>query len=296
MSSRPGGPGRCYGSGMPLKLHNDDAPVDQRPDVSCVIPTFNDRVNLARAVSSSLRQADVHVEVTLVDDCSDAETRAFIADLAATDPRIRTFYLPENGGQGRARNLGAALARGRYLAFMDQDDEHAPNWYRFAVGILDSSATLGALSGRACVIDIPSRFGIDETDVRIRGLSAVFTTNMLFRRSVFLASGGFPTSPLWRRKIAGEDGVYRQGFCRNWRAGQCDHPALVHRAKEGGATVHFLDRTSVEDNRVVMNEFDLVETDGTLEAARQEFYGRAAEAACEVRNAVMPAEADGGGA
>lgn len=261
------------------------------PDVTCVIPTFNDRVNLRRAVASVLAQTGVTVEVVLVDDCSNAETRDFIAALAREDDRITTFFLPQNGGQARARNIGAMLARSQFIAFLDQDDEHAADWYRYAVADLKANPQRGGLSGEAVIVDIPPRFGIDGSDLRLRGLSLVFITNIVFRRSAFLASGGFPTGPLWRTKIAGEDGTFRHGFARNWRAAQCPRPAVIHRAKEGGATVFFLDRSTVEAGRVVITRLEEIEKNGQLRSAQEEFWARARRIALEVRDCANPAAA-----
>jgi glycosyltransferase involved in cell wall biosynthesis len=252
------------------------------PDITCVIPVYNDRVNLGRAVASALGQKAVRVEVLLVDDCSDAATREYVATLGDTDPRIRTFFLQRNGGQGQARNIGAMLAAGRFIAFLDQDDEHSPGWYREALEYLEQRPSLGALTGDATVIDIPVRFGIDRTDLRIRGLSSVFVTNIVFRRSVFLASGGFPTTGLWRSAIAGEDGTYRVGLARNWNFVRCAREALIHRAREGGATVYFLDRSKVEQDKVVMTRLEEIESNGQLESAQQDFWDRARLCAQEV--------------
>lgn len=260
----------------------------EAPDITCVIPTYNDRIHLERAVRSALSQQGVRVEVILVDDYSDSQTRNFISCLADTDDRIRSFFLPANGGQGQARNIGATLAGGRFVVFLDQDDEHAPGWYRYAIDLLRTRADLGALSGRARIVDIPARFGIDESDLRLRGLSLVFVTNIVFRRSVFMASGGFPTSSIWRSPIAGEDGVYRMGLARNWPVVQCDQPAVIHRAKEGGATVFFLDRSEVRDNRVIMTRLEPIETNGVLQEAQNEFWEKARETAQELRTACVP--------
>jgi predicted SAM-dependent methyltransferase len=263
------------------------------PHISCVIPTYNDRINLPRAVASALGQEGVDVEVILVDDLSDAATRELITSMAATDPRIRSFLLPANGGQGQARNIGAMLARSRFVTFLDQDDEHAPGWYRYALDQLGATPSVGAFAGRAEVIDIPARLGIDATDLRVRGLNEVFITNIVFRRSVFLASGGFPTQGLWRSRVAGEDGVFRRGLAHNWHGAQSTHPALVHRAKEGGATVYFLDRTKVVDGQVVIARPDEIEIDGTLNAAQEDFWRAATLSALEVRDCVaQPQERD----
>jgi glycosyltransferase involved in cell wall biosynthesis len=230
-----------------------------------------------------LSQRGVEVEVLLVDDCSDGPTREFIETLAATDDRIRTFFLQRNGGQAQARNIGAALARGRFVAFLDQDDEHEAGWYAHAVKLMLDHPVLGAVSGRATVIDLPERLGITGPDLRVTGLSYVFITNMVFRTSVFRASGGFPTEQLWRSKAAGEDGVFRMGFAQNWTAHQCDHPAVVHRAREGGATVFFLDRSVVQDGKVVMTRLEEIERNGQLPAAHAAHLQLAQRTAAEMR-------------
>jgi glycosyltransferase involved in cell wall biosynthesis len=258
----------------------------EAPELTCIIPTFNDRTNLKRAVDSALSQQGVRTEVILVDDCSDTSTQDFIRQLARSDERISCFFLPENGGQGRARNIGAVLARARLVAFLDQDDEHETGWYLHALGKFNDAPALGALGGGTRIIDIPARLGIDETDIRIGGLSAVFVTNIVFRRSVFLASGGFPTADVWRSRIAGEDGAFRHAMARNWRGAQSDHPALIHRAKEGGATVFFLDRSKVEDGRVVMTRLEDIEINGVMENAQEDFWRAAMLSAEEVRQCV----------
>ncbi|MDB5767714.1 MAG: hypothetical protein JWQ61_2528 [Collimonas fungivorans] len=251
------------------------------PDVSCIIPSFNGMDRLGAAVQSVLNQQGVNVEVVIVDDYSNAETRSFILELASHDERIRPFFLPENGGQSVARNIGAMIARSPFIAFLDQDDEHCPGWYAAALGILRQQPTLGALSGSAQVVDIPARFGIDETDVRIRGLSAVFMTNIVCRRSVFLASGGFPTAEIWRSPIAGEDGAYRFALKEHWNGGGCDFPALKHWAKEGGTTVRFLDRTKVVDGKVSIVEQHELERNGELQATLDAFMADVARIARE---------------
>ena len=255
----------------------------REPDISCVIPAFNDRVHLPRAVRSALSQEGVQVEVLIVDDCSDSATREFIENLAAADPRIRPFLLSRNGGQSEARNIGAALARGRFIAFLDQDDEHEPGWYRTALHLLRERPALAAISGRARVVDIPARLGVAEDDLRLENLTNVFATNIVFRTSVFRASGGFPTGGVWRTPAAGEDSAYRHGIAHNWAATECAHPALIHHAREHGATVHYLERSEVRNGEVVITRMDDIEASGQLQAAFRQFTERFAAISQELR-------------
>jgi glycosyltransferase involved in cell wall biosynthesis len=88
--------------------------------ISVVMPCFNRLRHLRSAVDSVCVQTWTDFEFLIIDDGSDAETRAYLAGLV--DPRIRVILHAHTGNQSRLRNLGVAQARGRYVAFMDSDD------------------------------------------------------------------------------------------------------------------------------------------------------------------------------
>lgn len=241
------------------------------PQVTCIIPVYNGQEYLERAVLSVLNQNNVNVEVLLIDDCSpQQQARDCAMELARRDSRVRTLFLPENGGQSQARNLGIVLARAPFIMFLDQDDEHIQDWYWLAVQFLEQNPKVAAISGRALTVDLPERLGVQDDDLRVIGLSGVFMTNMLLRRSVALTSGGFPMTEQWRNLAAGEDGHYRSLLVHHWNVLGCDQPALIHHAREGGATVYFLDRSRVEDGRVLI-EADASEKSGLLQQAADQY-------------------------
>lgn len=90
--------------------------------VSVIIPAYNAAPFIQGAIESALAQTGVAVEVIVVDDGSVDETPA---KLAAFGNRIRVVR-QANAGIGHARNRGARLARGPWLAFLDADDEWLP--------------------------------------------------------------------------------------------------------------------------------------------------------------------------
>ncbi len=96
----------------------------ETPMVSVIIPTFNRRELLMRAVDSALSQTLGEIEVIIVDDGSTDGTEELFA--SCRDPRVR-YHLLEHRGACAARNAGLDLARGRYIAFLDSDDRWAPN-------------------------------------------------------------------------------------------------------------------------------------------------------------------------
>jgi glycosyltransferase involved in cell wall biosynthesis len=79
---------------------------------------------MAGAVSSALRQSLREIEVIVVVDGPDEESRRALR--AIDDPRLRVLPLRENVGLGGARHAGVDAARGRWVALLDDDDEWLP--------------------------------------------------------------------------------------------------------------------------------------------------------------------------
>jgi CDP-glycerol glycerophosphotransferase len=104
-----------------------DSRADRSPVVSVVLIAFNDRHRLGRAVQSVLSQPGPAVELVVVDDGSTDGTADVAAEWARRDPRVRVVTRPSNsGGCGAPRNDGLDAATGRYLMFLDSDDELEP--------------------------------------------------------------------------------------------------------------------------------------------------------------------------
>jgi len=93
------------------------------PAVSVIVPTYQRGHLIGRALRSVLTQGMSDLEVIVVDDGSTDDTARVVADMAATDARLRFVTRPGNRGAGAARNVGLQMARGRYVAFQDSDDE-----------------------------------------------------------------------------------------------------------------------------------------------------------------------------
>ncbi|MBV9741078.1 MAG: glycosyltransferase family 2 protein [Hyphomicrobiales bacterium] len=92
-----------------------------KPSVSVVIPAYNRKDTLVRAIRSVLKQSLPPLEIIVVDDGSTDGTREF--DFCKIDPRLRVIRHPANRGGGAARNTGIDAAQGPWIAFLDSDDE-----------------------------------------------------------------------------------------------------------------------------------------------------------------------------
>jgi hypothetical protein len=103
------------------------------PSVSVIVPTFQRRAFARRAVESVLSQSFQDFELIVVDDGSTDGTEDALSGL---DERIR-YVRQENRGVERARNAGLQQARGRIVAFLDDDDRWLADHLAAVVEVFD---------------------------------------------------------------------------------------------------------------------------------------------------------------
>ncbi|MGH6612741.1 glycosyltransferase family 2 protein [Sphingomonas sp.] len=110
------------------------------PTFSVVIPLYNRAELIALTINSVLAQDFSDFEIIVVDDGSQDNPEPVIA--AIGDSRIR-YVRQDNAGGGAARNRGIEAARGRYIAFLDSDDQFLPGKLSImAAALPDDSVTV----------------------------------------------------------------------------------------------------------------------------------------------------------
>jgi glycosyltransferase involved in cell wall biosynthesis len=113
-----------------------------RPEISVIIPVYNNESYLSDTLDSLLAQTFRDFEAIVVNDGSEDGTEAIIDRYAARDKRIRKLSCEHRGVSG-ARNAGLQAAKGRYAAFLDGDDVLPENAYRdLYAGAVNSEADL----------------------------------------------------------------------------------------------------------------------------------------------------------
>lgn len=93
--------------------------------VSVIMPVYNSEKYLSVAIESVLQQDFEDFELILVDDGSSDKSPSICDAYAKKDKRIKVVH-KENGGICDARNFGIQVAKGEYIAFIDNDDEYLP--------------------------------------------------------------------------------------------------------------------------------------------------------------------------
>jgi glycosyltransferase involved in cell wall biosynthesis len=106
------------------------------PLVSVVIPCFNAERTIERAIRSVLDQDYRHLEVIVADDCSTDSSREVVGGIR--DERLIYAASSMNQGASAARNRGIKLATGKYIAFLDADDEWLPSKIAAQVRLLEA--------------------------------------------------------------------------------------------------------------------------------------------------------------
>ena len=96
--------------------------------VSVIIPIYNRQKYLARCFDSIINQTVSDLEIILVDDGSADDSGRICDAYAEKDKRFRVIH-KENGGVSSARNLGLEKASGKYVLFVDSDDEVSGNYF-----------------------------------------------------------------------------------------------------------------------------------------------------------------------
>lgn len=125
------------------------------PQVTVFIPTYNRADYLGAAVRSALAQRFDSFEVLVVDDGSTDDTARVLAGY--TDPRLRVEVMPANRGIAASHARGLELARGEYFAFLDSDEQAAPDRLARQVAYLERHRNIAAVGSAFQRVDAHGR-------------------------------------------------------------------------------------------------------------------------------------------
>lgn len=197
------------------------------PECTVVMAAFNAGATIAQSIASVLAQTRPDFELIVVDDGSTDDTAAVVREYAA-DPRVR-IHRQSNAGPTKARNVGIALARGRYVSILDSDDLWFPRYLELMVGALERVPDAGFAHTRAWILErarnrvcrapwpaslpsIPS----DDSEALLRALiDRNFVCGLVtVRREVLQGVGGYDLGwaedyDLWLRIAAAGHGAVR---------------------------------------------------------------------------------------
>jgi GT2 family glycosyltransferase len=189
-------------------------------EVTVLIPTRDRPASLRSTLAGVWRQRDVDLEVVIVDDGSRPEVAAEYGRLASERLLVLRNAAPR--GPAAARNTGIAAARGRWVAFLDDDDLWAPAKLRRQLDAAQAAGASWAWCGAVYLSGdgetLAAAHGPSPDDVRRQlpsgsvipaGASSVIANTALLRRL-----GGFdesifhmPDWDLWLRLLLADPGA-----------------------------------------------------------------------------------------
>jgi hypothetical protein len=220
-------------------------PAVSAPKVSVILPTYQRRDLVQRAVASVLAQTDRDFELIVVDDGSTDGTGEALAPLR---DRIRYHWQP-NAGVAAARNTGVRLARAPIVAFLDSDNR----WLRSHLAVVTDALDRypeAVLTTTCPGFEFAARWR-PGTPRLLKPFPISLVTNVVgfiscvaVRRDALLATGGFDESlsvgedaDLWLRlALLGDfSSVQRRTVIREYGP-----TSLMERGRAGGEYIHAL--------------------------------------------------------
>lgn len=200
--------------------------------VSVIITTHNRPEAVHRAVKSVLNQTYQSIECIVVDDASDRENTCLLKKQADTG-LIYHYISPENSkGGNHARNVGISLARGEYLAFLDDDDEWLEDKVMKQVGVFERNPDLGLVYCgsyiRYCDMKTYTTLALPpkefKGDVSQKVFSRIFcrTSMIMIPRNVIEQVGGFDERLLFWQEY---DLVIR--ICQKYQIAYVNEPLVI---------------------------------------------------------------------
>lgn len=213
-----------------------------RPVLSVVVPTKG-RPRYLKGCLSALARTDYPrelFEVVVVNDAGGPEVERVVASKAGAMPVL--LVSPEGSGPSAARNAGAFAARGRYVAFTDDDCEPAPGWLAALQRALEQNP--GAAVGGVTRNGAPQNTAAVATQLVVDAVHAHFNRDPAAPRFFASYNVAFPAEPF--RALGGFDERFRYAedreLCERWVA-------------TGHRFVHAPDALVLHIRRLTLREF-----------------------------------------
>lgn len=176
-------------------------------NVSVIIPTYNRAQLLNNSVNSVLSQTHCDFELLIIDDCSTDNTSEVLEGIK--DERVRVIKNPSNRGIAAVRNIGIMNSRGRYIAFLDDDDEWLPDKLEKQLNMIENSpAGLGCVYTGCMIIDMETN-DVYQTSIpqyRNNVLTQLLMKNFITTSTTMIKKTCFDKAGLFDEEIPyGED-------------------------------------------------------------------------------------------
>jgi len=163
---------------------------DWKPFFSVIICTYNRANLLPRAIDSLLEQTYKNFEVIIVDDGSIDDTYAVIKKYLDSDLRIQYIY-HKNIGLPLSRNVGILASAGKFITFLDSDDEYMPEHLELNNKIIFENPEIEFLYGSVRVIGDPYIPDMNDLNKLIHIDNCVVGGSFFIKKEIAISLNGF---------------------------------------------------------------------------------------------------------
>lgn len=183
--------------------------VTSEPEISVIMLTYNREQLVGRMIRCVLEQTFQDFEFVIVDNGSTDASGQIADDYAKQDPRIKVLHY-KKGNIGSGRNRGLDAAKGRYIAFVDDDDTCSPDFLEFLYQLAEESKADIAICG-ATWSNREEKYLMDAEEAMEKLLwrkhyNVAFPTKLfrreLFEENRFLETGKYDDIYLMPKMIA----------------------------------------------------------------------------------------------
>ncbi len=218
------------------------------PKVSVVMAAKNYARFIPQAIESVFAQSYPDWELVIIDDGSTDATPDAVRPYLA-DSRVR-YVGSDRLGQSRAKNLGARLSRGEFIAYLDADDAWLPTKLEKQHALLTARPAVGVCFTRRTLIDETgqTRPTNDPPTPRGKVLAEIFARNfvcfssVMVRRTVFDHVGLF--DPQWDLSI---DYDLWLRVAKFYEFDCVDEPLVLYRTGHGNLSQKLADRVATAE-------------------------------------------------
>jgi GT2 family glycosyltransferase len=179
-------------------------------NLSIIVLNFNGKDVLQNCLRSVMESEYKDFEVIVVDNASTDESPKVALEFASRDSRVRLLQNSSNLGFCAGYNAGAMIAKGNYLALVNNDTEFPPNSFKEIIGIMEADSRIGICEGK---IMLPGN-RVGYPGMRFNPISTISRTDFFpepdhgqydYLHEIFSAGG---VAPVVRTSVARHVGLY----------------------------------------------------------------------------------------
>lgn len=174
--------------------------IIENPKISIIVPTYNNEIYLVKCLKSLLKQTLKEIEIIIVNDGSEDNTKNILDTFASYDSRVKVIH-QSNQKQGAARNRGMEIAKGEYIGFVDSDDWVDLDYYEKLYNAAKKYNVDIALATNV-------RIGNGKTKKRLNITEEVVATTLQAKIDIGNQSKNpCPTNKIYRRSMLEENNI-----------------------------------------------------------------------------------------